>query len=136
MLCWNQAETTTASESCGWLNDRWIDELPVKSRRLRGQTKAATPSLGKPAQVLLKELMQQGLPGCQVDVHVVVRPASRSDVLLDGGVVDSHDDIVLEDFTVNDQRGAAVSQDGRLNDTRILTSVIAGHEVLAQSGCG
>jgi len=85
---------------------------------------------------LLKELMQQGLPGCQVDVHVVVRPASRSDVLLDRGVVDSHDDIVLEDFTVNDQRGAAVSQDGRLNDTRILTSVIAGHEVLAQSGCG
>jgi len=80
--------------------------------------------------------MQQGLPGCQVDVHVVVRPASRSDVLLDRGVVDSHDDIVLEDFTVNDQRGAAVSQDGRLNDTRILTSVIAGHEVLAQSGCG
>ena len=81
----------------------------------------------------LIHLLQTGLPGCKIHLRSSLFPASRSDVLLASPLlVRSSDDVVIEDFTVNDQRGTTVVK-GRINNTKLLTSTIAGHEVLALS---
>jgi hypothetical protein len=81
----------------------------------------------------LSSLLQRALPGCRVTMRPRLKPANRIDSLLPAmSPLDPSDHIVVEDFTVNDQRGNTVVE-GVLNDTRVLSLTIAGHEVVAQA---
>ena len=82
---------------------------------------------------LLKVRLVKTLPGCKLHVHSNVVPAAGISTVLHNwdSLFDNTEDIVIEDFSVNDVRGK-VMVDGRANDSNAVHKHLASHEILAR----
>ena len=81
---------------------------------------------------LLRQHLQSVLPGCKVDLRRAINPATMiTQIFRDISRVALPDaDLVIEDYTVNDQRGKTIIG-GRVNDSSALQHILGGHEFLA-----
>ena len=81
---------------------------------------------------LLRQHLQSVLPGCKVYLRRAINPATMiTGMFRDINRVAQPDaDLVIEDYTVNDQRGKTIIG-GRVNDSNALQHILGGHEFLA-----
>jgi len=84
--------------------------------------------------VKLSSLLSGALPGCNVVLQSVIRPARMITTLFrEMHIVEKlQPDITIEDFTINDVKGKIVFE-GRVNNSIALRQVIGAHELLARS---
>jgi len=77
--------------------------------------------------------LRSALPGCMIQLRTVHQPATMSPTLFRDmpRVLGAAADLVIEDYTINDQRGKVVVR-GRINDSVALRNIIGAHEYTAQ----
>ena len=80
----------------------------------------------------LEEKLTRSLPGCQTVVYPRVFGARTITTVLYGEkFIKGGEDLLIEDFSVNDHRGRPVVN-GKLNRTHDLKITLGGHETLAR----
>ena len=117
--------TTGGSMTAGSMNCLAAQGVICDARRIK---------FSKTWSVKLSSLLSRALPGCNVVLQSMVRPAGMSTTLLREmhHVEKLQPDITIEDFTINDVKGKIVFE-GRVNNSNALRQVIGAHELLARS---